>query len=316
MIDTNLFQVYCNNKKITLSITDGLVWGSDESTLGTQLTFSYAQTDVSKKLPIDAGDIVVMLYAKKKIFTGVVVDISLDSRNPRNITCLDFAFYLNKSDTTIQFKNSPADESIRRLLSKYPNIKLQIDKIPLKITKIYKAKTYSEIIKDILDIVKTQTGVSYVFEMDNQTLVIRKKSDLTIKINTSQIINPQRKISIQEMKNSVDVVLSGEKSFKVLATSENNTHIKKYGLLKEIHEIEKEEVGKAKNIANKLLSELDKVAEETSVDFLGDVTAKAGRILRVVEPITGISGIYLIKNASHNISSASYMMNLKLEKVR
>lgn len=316
MVDTNLFRVYCDDKKITPSVSDSLSWSSDEDTLGTQLTFSYAQTDVEKKLPINVGGIVAVYCGQKKIFNGVIVDISFNGRSPRQITCLDFAFYLNQSDTTIQFKNSPADESIRRLLSRYPSIKLQIDKIPLKISKIYKAKTYSDIIKDILDVVKTQTGVSYVLEMDNQTVVIRKKSDLVIKINTSQIINPQKRISIQEMKNNVDVVLSGEKSFKVLATSKNNSHIKKYGLLKKIHEIEKDEVGKAKNIANKLLSELDKITEETSIEFLGDISAKAGRVLKVVEPITEISGIYLIKNASHSVSGGSYMMNLKLEKVR
>lgn len=315
-MDVSLFQIYCNGKKITRSVSDSLEWSSDEDTLGVQLSFSFAQTDFSKKFPFNPGDIVIVTKGKVKIFTGIIVDISIDGTKPRQITCLDFAFYLNKSETTIQFKKYPADAALKKLLSKYPKIKLQISKIPISITKIYKAKTFSEIIEDILETVFNQTGQKYVFEMDNDTLVIRKKTDLVVKVDTKHIINPRRKLSIQEMKNKIDVVLSGEKSFKVLASSSDPKNIKKYGLLTKVHEIEKEEVSKAKNIANKLLQELDKVVEETEIDFLGNTLARAGRLIKIKEPITGISGIYSIKNAHHVVSNGSYLMTLKLEKVR
>jgi hypothetical protein len=61
--------------------------------------------------------------------------------------------------------------------------------------------------------------------------------------------------------------------------------------------------------------QIGKVFEENSIDMMGDDNVKAGRLIDIEEPITGMSGRYLIKSTSHNVSKGIHRMSLDLEVV-
>lgn len=309
-----MHEIYVNNKNITRYVSE-LSWTSDKDTLGVQLNFEVAFSDI-KGFPqnlVTNGDIVIMKNGKKKIFTGVVVDVDIDGRAPRKITCMDFAFYLNENDAIIQFNKQLAHDAIKKLLSKFGNVSHVIDNMPVQITKIYKGKKVSDIIKDILAIVTEKTGVKYRLEMRDATLFIVKQKDLVVKANTKYIISPKRKLSIKDMKNTIQVISNKENVVKVSATVSDNKNIKKYGRLQMVHEIDEKEVAAAKHTAQNLLKEYNKIFEENSVELIGNDDVRAGRILNLREPITGMNGNYLIKNVNHTVSGGVHLMALNLE---
>jgi len=308
-----MHEIYVNNKNITKYVGD-LGWTSDSETLGVQLNFKVAYSDVNnfpKNLATN-GDIVALKADGKNIFVGIVLDVDIDGRNPRGITCMDFAFYLNKNDAIIQYNNVAAHTAIKRLLDKF-GIKYVIDAMPVNITKIYKGQKVSEIIKDILEIVTTKTGVKYRMEMRNDVLYIVKQKDLIVTANTKYIANPKRKLSIQEMKNTILVVSDNENAVKISATAEDKNSVKKFGRLQMVHQVKDEEIAASKHIANQLLKQYNKIFEENSVDLIGSNNVRAGRILKIVEPITGMNGNYLIRNVSHKVSGGVHLMSLNLE---
>lgn len=308
-----MHEIYVNNKNITKYVGN-LGWSSDVDTLGVSLNFSVAYSDINnfpKKL-VKNGDTVLMKNNGVTLFVGIAVDVDIDGRNPRGITCFDFAFYLNKNDEIIQFNNVFANDAIKKLLDKY-GIRHVIDAMHIKITKIYKGEKVSEIIKDILEIVSSKNGVKYRMEMRGAVLYIVKEKDLIVKANTKYIMNPKRKLSIQDMKNIVRVVSDGENVTKISAIASDANSIKKYGRLQMVHQVSDEELSSSKNIANQLLKQYNKIFEESSVDLIGSDNVRAGRILKIVEPVTGMNGNYLIKNAKHTVSNGIHMMALSLE---
>ena len=308
-----MFKLSVEGKPIE-HIAGDVSWSSDSDTLGQSLSFSMPFDIDGRLLPapfIKAGNKVSLSYNSTIVFFGIVVEESMSDRGPRKYTCFDLAFYLNKSTITIQFNNIPANQAINELCKKF-NIKCSVAGIPVKIKKIYKSTVVSEVLKDILTIAEEQSGTKYRFEMQGDTLVIFAWKDMHIKANVEWISSPSRKLSIAEMKNRVEVVASDEKKTKVLAMAEDSSSISQYGLLQESHSIDEKEEGKAKTVAANLLKELNRVQEEGSVSLIGNYEARAGRLITLSERITGLSGDYYIKNASHTLSNGIHLMSLSL----
>lgn len=309
------YRLLLNGKNIN-NIALNLEWSSNKDTLGQQLTFDlpYDDTGTLSSVDVKPNDKISLYYKSKLIFFGSIIDIEYDGRRPRKCNCLDLAFYLNKSKITVQFNNKNADEAIKEVLKRF-NIKNTVTSIPVKIKKIYKSEVVSDILKDILEIAEKQLGKKYRFEMRGDTLVVFNWNDIYVKANVRWIENPKRKVSFENMKNSVEVVSDNEKSTKIVATARDDASIKEYGLLQESQTIDEKELSKAKNIAQNLLKELNRIQENGSVSLLGNYEARAGRLITLNEPITGLKGDYFITDAQHTISNGIHLMNLSLEVV-
>lgn len=298
-------------------IASNLSWSSNSDTLGQSLTFEMPFDETGGLLPkafIKLGDKVTLQYKSKIVFFGIIEGEESNGRAPKKYNCFDLAFYLNKSTLTIQFNNKPADDCFNEVCKKF-GIKCEITSIPTKIKKIYKTETVSEILKDILSIAEKQTGKKYRFEMRGDKLTVFVWNDIYLKANVEWISNPQRSLSIGNMKNSIEIVSGDEKKIKVMASAKDNTSIKKYGLLHHSESIDDKEKSKSKQVANNLLKEFNKIQESGSVSLLGNYEARAGRLIKLDEPITGLKGDYYIKDASHTISNGIHLMSLGLEVV-
>ncbi|EON70453.1 XkdQ/YqbQ family protein [Lysinibacillus sphaericus] len=298
-------------------IASNLTWSSNTDTLGQALTFEMSSDENNTFLPkafIKVGNKVTLHHKSKIIFFGVVESEEANGRAPRKYNCFDLAFYLNKSTLTIQFNNKPADDCIKEICKKF-GIKTTVTSIPTKIKKIYKSETVSEILKDILSIAEKQIGKKYRFEMRGDTLTVFAWKDIYVEGDIEWISNPQRSLSISSMKNSIEVVSGDEKKIKVIASVKDNEAIKKYGLLHHSESIDDKEKSKAKQVANNLLKELNKIQQSGSVSLLGNYEARAGRLIKLNEPITGLQGDYYIKDANHAISNSIHLMTLGLEVV-
>ncbi|MDN4093579.1 hypothetical protein QYF48_12210 [Brevibacillus agri] len=302
-------------------IVGNIDWSSDINTLGQQLNFSSSANDdrFFPRNPIDVGNMII-LKNKGEIFRGIVVEETRNGRYERTYTCLDPAFYLNQSRDIFQFNGEKANYAIEKMLKVYDVPIGNIVSIPVEIDKIF-TNTISDNIKEILDTAHTQTGIKYRMEMRAGKLYIERQTDLVISGTfklaynlgdadiRASISNPNRTRSIENMKNQIKIISDD----KVVATVKNDSLIDLYGLLTETHSIDATEIANARSIASNLLEELGKVFEEGSLQMLGDENVRAGRLINIEEPITGMTGQYLIKNVNHTLSNGIHMMTLSLE---
>ncbi|SNT18644.1 hypothetical protein SAMN05446037_104917 [Anaerovirgula multivorans] len=316
-----IFNISDNVQTDITPLIGDIRWRSNVNELGSQLDFNIAFNDAKyfPKNPVDIGN-AVCLVNEDEIFRGVVVTEEKKGRQPIQYTCFDYGFYLNKSKAVYQFNKVVAKKAIEMILNDF-NIPIgSIGPMSTIIKKIYANEVVSDIIRDIIDIEKKETGTKYRMEMRAGKLYIEKQEDLVIKatfklaenIESYDIIqaisNPSRKRSIEEMKNSIGILLNDQ----VIEKMEDKNLVDKYGVLQDIVQISNKDKVQAKNIAEKMLKDLGKVFEENTLEMLGNDLVRAGRIIELEEPITGLSGKYLVEDVTHTVSKGIHRMSLGL----
>lgn len=317
-----LFNISNNLQTNITPMLGDIQWRSDINELGEQLDFNIAFNDdrYFPMNPVDIGNI-ISLTNEEEIFRGIVVSEQRNGRGAVSYTSFDYAFYLNKSSGIYQFNRVPAKKAIETILKDFKVPIGSITEIPTIINKIFNERLISDIIKEIITIAEDEQGIKYRLEMKQGKLYISKQEDLIIKASfkladniqpydiLSSISNPSRKRTIENMKNSIKLVFDN----KVIAQEKKNDLIDKYGLLQEVKTVDKKDKAQAKNIAKKKLEELGKIFEDNSLEMIGNDNVRAGRIIEIEEPITGMTGQYLIKSANHTLKNGIHRMQLTLE---
>ncbi|MGE7828961.1 XkdQ/YqbQ family protein [Paenibacillus sp. NPDC093718] len=308
-------------------IVGNVRWSSHVDTLGQSLEFevAYSDTKFFPKNPCDLGHMVVLKNGARELYRGIIIRGNESGRNPISYESLDLAVYLNESTSVYQFKKINAKQAITKVLSDFIIPIGSIDSMPTLIKKIYIEETPATIITDIIEQVEKDVGYKFRMEMRAGKMYIVKRKDLvvsgTFRLSTNlpknsvtdAISEPTRSRSIQEMRNSIKIVLQGEKdSYSIKATAKNQKLIDQYGLLEHTETIEKTDVAKAKNIANNRLKELGRIFEDNTMRLIGHDDFIAGRLIEINEPVTGMRGKYLIKSVTHVLEGAQHYMDVSL----
>lgn len=316
-----LFNISNNLETNITPLVGDIQWRSNINELGEQLDFNIAFND-DRYFPINPVDIgnIISLRNEDEIFRGIVVSEQRNGRGAISYTCFDYAFYLNKSSGIYQFNKVSAKKAIETILDDFEVPIGNITGIPTIINKIFNERLISDIIKEIITIAEDEQGIKYRMEMRQGKLYIVKQEDMVIKATfkladniqpydiSSSISNSSRKRTIENMKNSIKLVFDN----KVIAEEKKNNLIDKYGLLQEVKTVDKKDKAQAKNIAKKKLNELAKVFEDNSLEMIGNDKVRAGRIIEIEEPITGMKGQYLVKSVNHTLKNAIHRMQLSL----
>lgn len=322
-------ELWCISGSVATNITPlvgSIGWRSNINELGEQLDFDIAFNDdrYFPKSPVDLGSLMVLKNEYNEVNRTIVVKENISGRSPKTYNCFDYAFYLNKSKEVYQFNKMPANSAIQLVLQKSGVPIGRINCPRTLITKIYNESTHSEVIKDILDIVERESGVKYRMEVRLNKFYIEKQIDKIIrptfklasnispKSCLDAINNPTRIRSIEEMKNSIKLIHTDNDKAKVVTEIQNSNLINKYGLLQEVVSLDKEDLVQAKTIAKNMLKELGKIFEENSITIPGHDDIRAGRVLEIEEPVTGMKGKYLIESAQHTVNNGIHMCNVGL----
>ena len=250
----------------------------------------------------------------RQIFTGIIVDGKKSGINKYSYTAFDYAFYLNKSETSIQYNDIDGTTAIRQVCDKNGVPLGSVPIINTKIKKVYEGTPVSDVIKDILKQATEETGYKYRIEVRGSQLFIEDYKDLVLDVAITGIVGDYNYTeTIQDMKNRVLIISSSEKNEQVLANVEDADSIRQFGVLQKVQKVEDKEKAKAMQVAKKYLDDLNKIKQTFSVRLLGDDSVRSGRILKFNQPIIGMEGQFLIKNCVHDYG-VNHTMSLELIK--
>lgn len=117
--------------------------------------------------PIELGDIVRITDEEGyELFRGLFISLSgKANENYQGYTCIDFGFYINRSENAFKFYKQSVKECID-MLFKEGNLPLAINEAPsdVIISKLYSDNVYGEIIKDFTEKIKLSTGDDYFLQ--------------------------------------------------------------------------------------------------------------------------------------------------------
>jgi hypothetical protein len=306
-------------------------WDSNLS-LCSAMEFDVIWTDAGlfPRNPCDLGDVVLLMKDDEEVYRGIIVSEGRNGRDAIKYQVYDYAWYLGKSKTVYQFNRMRADQAIVRILSDFGMLIGSVPPMSTIIDEIYIEKSPAEIIEDIYKREEARTGKRYNVEMRKGRIYFEEWKDLVIRgtfrlaENLSPVdsmANPleaSRSRTIESMRNRVKILVekkaeeSKQAIYEVVAEARDDALIRKYGLLEDVYKIDVEDEAKAREVARILLQRLARIHETNTIKLMGDPAFKAGRLLDLDEPITGMSGRYLILAAKHTISNQLHTMELEL----
>ncbi|PGH22577.1 terminase [Fusobacterium polymorphum] len=304
-----------------------LTWRDSIDTLGVEISFELAINKFDKNLAflydITLGDPVQIINDKGETLVQAIIVSENPNGKTTSFTAYDMAWYLNKSTVIKQFKKMVGNDCIKSLCSEI-GIKVEVSGLDTKIDKIYKDKTISDIIYDIIEQCSQFNSKKFFIEYDKDTLKVEpfKKIKVTgqYEMHKNTFIDVAKNIgevslsrSIVDMKNSILVITQNKKAVRTVGKEQDSESIKKYGMLQEVVTLDEKEHKKAKLVAKNELKKLNKITEDFSIDILGDDKVKSGRVIDIDIPLFNLKGEYLIKESSHSVQNGIHRINLKLE---
>ena len=304
-----------------------LTWRDSIDTLGVEVSFELAVNKFDKNLSflydITLGDPVQIINEKGETLVQAIIVSESPNGKTTSFTAYDMAWYLNKSTVIKQFKKMVGNDCIKSLCSEI-GIKVEVSGLDTKIDKIYKDKTISGVIYDIIEQCSQFNSKKFFIEYDKGTLKVGpfKKIKVTwqYEMHKNTFIDVAKNIgevslsrSIVDMKNSILVITQNKKAVRTVGKEQDSESIKKYGMLQEVVTLDEKEHKKAKLVAKNELKKLNKITEDFSIDVLGDDKVKSGRVIDIDIPLFNLKGEYLIKESSHSVQNEIHRINLKLE---
>lgn len=304
-----------------------LTWRDSIDTLGVEVSFELAVNKFDKNLSflydITLGDPVQIINDKGETLVQAIIVSENPNGKTTSFTAYDMAWYLNKSTVIKQFKKMVGNDCIKSLCSEI-GIKVEVSGLDTKIDKIYKDKTISDIIYDIIEQCSQFNSKKFFIEYDKGTLKVGPFKKIKVigqyEMHKNTFIDVAKNIgevslsrSIVDMKNSILVITQNKEAVRTVGKEQDNESIKKYGMLQEVVTLDEKEFKKANLVAKNELKKLNKITEDFSIDVLGDDKVKSGRVIDIDLPLFNLKGEYLIKESSHTVQNGIHRINLKLE---
>ena len=321
-----MYKVIIKDKDVT-DIIGNLTWRDTVDTLGVEVDFELPINRYDKKFEflydITLGNPIQILNAKGEVLVQAIIVSETPNGKITSFTAYDMAWYLNKSTVIKQFKKMIGNDCVKSLCKEI-GIKVEVSGLDTKIDKIYKDKSISEVIKDIIEQCSQFNSKKFFIEFNNGTLKVMPYQKIkvfgTFEMQKDKFININENIggvslskSIVDMKNSVLVITENKGAIRTIGEEQDSKSIEKYGKLQEVVTLDEKEFSKANLVAKNELKKLNKITEDFSIDVLGDDNVKSGRVIDIDLPLFNLKGEYLIKESNHTISNHIHKINLKLE---
>lgn len=297
-------------------------WTESTDQLGAEFTFTVPFSKWDNRFDghkIKCGDLFKIEKGKTIWNVGVITETPINGSEYKGY---DFAWYLNQSETIMQFKKIRADKAIEQICKKFGVDYVKLPSMAVTIKKVYKDMTPADIIRDIINKVENETDTDLRLEMWKNKLRITKTTSLHIKPtfkdelgrtipcqNTAEITGTK---SIENMRNYVIYASSSDKKKGIKGIAKSEKSIGKYGLLSVVETKDKLTSAKAKQYAKNKLKKLNKVTTTFSCRMMGNPDIKPGRRLYFEKTGYNIKGWYKITSVTHTINNGVHTVEMEM----
>ena len=313
-----------NNTNIT-KLCSNISWEESADSHVMKLTFSLPDTNEKyiEHYMIEAGDKIRLLHDNSLFYVFVVEEVERSYPN-RNVTAVDFAYYIENNDVTIQFINMGASDCIIKLCN---TLGIGIDEIcdmPKVINKVY-IDGASDVIEDIIKQQAQSDGKEYDYEMNGPKLKVyrlwddvgiykHKPADNLAEFDvTEQHSRITYKHSINGMKNSVRAYINSDTDGHLPAIEyvlQDQDNARRYGKLQANFAVQADDQSRIGELAKNELEDKDKLHREISCVMIGNISARKNRVMYIEDEYTGLKCKVRIASVKHTINSGVWSMEL------
>ena len=271
------------------------------SQLGARVDASFYRSDIGGNVEVALGDTVKVYEDWKSYFVGMVTEVTTTEQK-LTLRAYDSCYYLNKSKRTIQFSNMTVSEALAELWKQCGIFNHHCPDMAATIDSVCYAETPAQIAKELITAQTDVYGGEYYIVSDSfNSVEVYEVGELTCDVGLCAIISPSYSVSLEGVKNRVSLIVSDGSGYNITETASDNKSINKYGLLAEFVTVSQDASAAVASAQNRLAS-LSRIIGEGSVTVKGDWALTAvGRRIRVNEPVSGLSGEYVINSVSHKL---------------
>lgn len=310
-------KIFCieSNKRyeITSMVKDSISWGKTIDEFAQKLSFDmYAYKLEGMQInPVKLGSI-IEIQSEKVEFSGIVISND-ESKGSISYSAVDFTFYFTQNEEIYQFQKVKANNCIESIILSMDAPIGVVDKIDVEIDKIYFNSSSGGVIKDIITIIEAKKGIKFHFYFRGGKFHFRRETDSisTFEVDffnkkydaTNLSKNMSISRSIENLKNSIKVVVKNNETEYKSIESKDQKNIDKYGLLQKVEIIEADNPNDSKSIADNLLKKRNLIEEKVKIVIPWVDNLYDGDNIVIKNSL--IDGLYTIKSFTKNINSIS-----------
>lgn len=259
----------------------------------------------TQQVQIQTGDHIRVIDGGNLLFHGVVwTKNKATETNDIDFTCQDFGIYLKKNKASYNFKNTTAMAITKQVCADFGIAVGSIAPAGGTVTRTFMGVP-------LYDIIMTAYTLSddkkyYIF-FEGQQLYVHEKGKYEVpKLESGKnLLTSTVSESLASMVNRVRIY---NKEDTYIEQISNETDAQKYGYMTEILRISKDGEDYKKK-ANEMLQGIE---QKISVTNFGNPAYRTGKKVQVVEPYTGLTGIFYIDADEHNWKNGIYTNKLTL----
>ena len=306
-----------DNQYIISAFCSSIKREDDIKSLGVKLSFDYLNNKVIDKntvwIDLSLGNTIMLYDDDTLLFQGTIQKAARNGLGTYQYEAYDNAWYLNKQEARIQFSNIDVKTAIETLC-KQENIPCDVAcDIPTKVTKIYNGDTISKIIDDLLKLATNENGKRYRREYNYGKLYINAFDNLKMIWQSEPLVSEfSQEFNCEKLANKIVIMSGKEKSQSVVATTQDDNSIKKYGLYVHYEKVDDKKKAQAAQIAKSKLKNMAWPTKSTKCTLLGDNYVRSGRILKFNQPNINMVGEYLVISCHHSYDAGKHIMDCEL----
>lgn len=282
-----------------------------------EISLNNTENGRTKKLQVKLGREVRALENDNELFRGILFKSGINKDGQQSFTSYDYNVYLSKNSDHLKFVKKKASDVIKAICTKFGIKTGRIDDTKYVIPKlIFEGKTLYEMIVVALTETRKQTGKRYFIRNVKGALELHEVKVQTKVLHIEagrNLLSANFSEDIEERKTQVKLT-GGDKSKPVEYVAKDTGAARDYGIMQHYeHKDDVTQASKLKPLADALLKELNKTKQEFDVEALGDSEMVSGVLIKVTEPMTGLSGAFYIAADTHKFSAEGvHTMTLKL----
>lgn len=301
----------------------------------TELSWVYEFEIVKNKdfQDINVGDVIVVKYDGKEIFSGIVITTSTTFLKYK---CVDFCWYFSKNEEVLQFENVEGPLVVKKIIEIFGGEVGKIDRCDTMVDTFYFGKGCGDIIREIIDNIEKLENKSFRFFYENGyfNFVLSKKNKYlngdyqplgylksvidNYTFNALEYIKiPDYTSSIEDMYNFVKVYKTSGKEHIQVDEARDGKNVDYFGVMTKIVEVKDNDLNKGSVTAGNTLKKLNKITNKLNIEI--DVLCQfinTGEVLKLNYSEFGINGVYEVVSLDYTFNHKnSFSCKLTLEEV-